>query len=101
MGRDSWAFFRILGLECGFLNHPVEEWPSRQDYLIAEEVVSSLSVVNDAAERGVKLCSDFLPSAKGDGILQSVLQVVENNRARKGNQRKDKQETKRWFLTLD
>ena len=52
--------------------------------------MTHLAVVNDAAERGVKLCNDILPYAKGEARLQNVLQVVENNRARKGNQRKPK-----------
>jgi len=35
--------------------------------------------VNDSAERGVKLSSDFLISAKSEKHYQNVLQVIEKN----------------------
>ena len=38
---------------------PVAEWPSDPAFVVAEKFVRSVKVVNDAAERGVKLVSDF------------------------------------------
>ena len=40
--------------------------------------MDNMAVVNDSAERGVKLCHDFLDSAKDEARLQNILQVVEN-----------------------
>ena len=40
--------------------------------------MSHLSVENDGAERGVKICYDFLEFLKNEGNVQNVLQVVEN-----------------------
>ena len=100
IGRNSWIFFRILRLDHSFLNLPVEEWNSSSSYLAAKEVVNNICVVNDAAERGVKLCHDFLDTAKKEANLQNILQVVENARNALPNQRKRKLPTKRWFLTL-
>ena len=42
--------------------------------------MNSLNVVNDSAERGVKLSSDFLDTAKTEENYQNILQVVEDHR---------------------
>ena len=88
VGKDSWGFFRILRLDTAFLDKSVESWKEDDTYLRAKEVVTNLSVVNDSAERGVKLCHDFLTTAKKNDNLQNILQVVENNRNQLPNQRK-------------
>ena len=47
------------------LNHQVnEQWSSEKYYLEAKAIVNDMSVVNDVAERGVKLCSEFLTSSR-------------------------------------
>ena len=71
-------------------------------YKDAKLIVENMAVVNDAAERGVKLCHDFLDSARKEERLQDVLQVVENDRAAIPNQRQNKEEAeKKWFLHLN
>lgn len=52
--------------------------------------VGAVNVVNDAAERGVKLSSDYLSSAKTEKHYQNVLQLVEQDRKQKPNLRKRK-----------
>ena len=47
-----------------------------------------LQVVNDVAERGVKLCNDFIGSSRDEERFQNILQVVENHRKAQPNQRK-------------
>ena len=59
---------------------PVEDWEEEPSYKNGKSVVSHLCVVNDAAERGVKLCFDFFKAAKHEEGIQNVLQVVENCR---------------------
>ena len=78
IGQDSWIFFTILNLDTDFLSLPVAQWEGDSSYREGKVVVSELCVVNDAAEREVKLCCDFLQSAKKEKNLQNVLQVVEN-----------------------
>ena len=58
-------------------------------------------VVNDGAERGVKLCHDFLSQAKSDAKHQQILQVVENDRGQKPDQRSRGKQAKRWYLKLE
>ena len=55
-----------------------------------DAVVRNLCVVNDAAEKGVKLCHDYNDSARKEGNIQSILQVVENNKNQPPNQKKRK-----------
>ena len=43
--------------------------------------------VNDVAERGGKLCSDFKHAAKKGENIQNVLKTVEGNRKDPGNLR--------------
>ena len=60
VGKDSSMFFRILNLSPRFPAKRVEEWEDDESYLEAMVTAEILVVVNDAAERGVKLCHDFL-----------------------------------------
>ena len=101
VGEDSWSFFRILGIDSNFMKKPVEEWCGISSYVMNQEVINSLRVVNDAAERGVKLCSDFISSAQKEAKLQHILQVLENRRAQVPNQRNPSVKSKSWFLTLE
>ena len=100
VGPDSLGFFRILRLESEFLKYPSSEWSNRSSYQYAKKVVDAIQVVNDAAERGVKLASDYLDSAKIEENYQNILQVVENHRHLKPNQRDKKFKPKSWYLTL-
>ncbi len=71
-----------------FLTKDVSEWSNSSSYDEARAHFSALNVINDIAERGVKLSSDFLAAAKSEGHYQYVLQVVEKDRKRKPNLRK-------------
>lgn len=100
VGPDSMMCFKILQLDTSFLHMPVTMWSITESYLKAETVVNNLKVVNDAAERGVKLGSDFISAAKIEENYQNILQVVENDRNRQPNQRNVKAEPKSWHLSL-
>jgi len=64
VGSNSMLFFKVLGCSHSFLTTPPQQWISNNDYLEAKAIVNYMSVVNDVAERGVKLCSDFLTSSR-------------------------------------
>ena len=80
IGDDSWSFFHITGLDDSFLNTPVAQWEANNAYQQGKLIVNNIRVVNDSAERGVKLCQDFSGSAHKEKHFQSILQVVENSR---------------------
>ena len=63
-----------------FLQDSVDEWDNSPSYEAAKAAVKSLPVVNDGAERGVKITSEFLESARKEETFQTRLQVAENDR---------------------
>lgn len=91
---DSWYIFHLLQLDPEFLTEDVAAWPSSASYQSSLINLRALNVVNDCAERGVKLSSDFLSSAKGEEHYQNVLQVVEQDRKRQPNLRRSKRPAK-------
>lgn len=64
-----------MQLNVSFLPLPVNKWQSNEAY-----IASLVNVVNDGAERGVKLASDFIDTARDDKHFQDVLQIVEDDR---------------------
>ena len=59
VGTDSWFLFHILQLDPQFLTDDVTNWPESASYQTLLTNLQALNVVNDWAERGVKLSSDF------------------------------------------
>ena len=59
----------ILQLDTSFLEKDVESWPGCAAFL-------ALNVINDCAERGVKLSSDFLASARIEQHLQNYCKLL-------------------------
>ena len=77
----SIKFFEIAHLSNSFLSEPVACLELNLHYYEARKTILILAVTNDAAERGVKLCVDFINSVRKEDTLQTVLQTVENERA--------------------
>jgi len=91
----------IMKIDLSFLHKSVDTWNNEPSFTAAEYKISHFKVVNDAAERGVKLAHDFLPSAQLEERYQNVLQVAENARKALPNQRNRKVNSAgTWFLTL-
>lgn len=82
--------FRILGLETNFLCERVNKWPGQSSFLSSKAKTAGLNVINDSAEWGVKLSSDYLDAARSEERYQSVLQVMEEDRKQLPNLRKRK-----------
>ena len=85
---DSWFFFQSLQLHSSFLNAEVSQWFAIESYKSSLANVKALNATNDCAERGVKLSSDFLASAKGERRYQNIMQVVEIDRKKLPNVRR-------------
>ena len=72
--------FESLRLQAEFLTAPVYTWTERVDYIFARKTVHALKVVNDCAERAVKLVTDFNEVlTKNDRQRQLLYQVVEHH----------------------
>ena len=87
-GTDSWLMFCVLRLDTTFLSLSLEQWGSHPTYQLSAANIRAVVVVNDCAERGVKLGSDFLSSARDERIYQATLQVVEKDRKGRPDLRK-------------
>lgn len=68
--------FRRFQLSTEFLYQNPENWPNIESYTKAKNIIHHLSVINDAAERGVKLMEDFNTQfTKNENQKQYVLKV--------------------------
>ena len=91
----------IAQFNNSFLFEPVVSWELNLHYHEARKTILNLAVTNNAAERGVKLCADFIDSARKEDTLQTVLRTVENEKARLPKIRNRNLEPNSWFLALD
>lgn len=88
--ENTLQFFRILGLPVSFLSAvDPKDWTNNEEYKQGRAIAESLKVVNDTAERGVKLIQDFNSSlTKNEEQKQYLLQVVKAHRLRFRNTKK-------------
>jgi hypothetical protein len=81
IGAESHTLFGALNISNNWLKLPVEQWHTDADFCTAETFVRSVKVVNDAAERGVKLMTDFATCITRDPDQRAaLLQAVERHR---------------------
>ena len=62
------------------IDQPHTEWEAYPGYTKLFNFVNNMKVVNDIAERGIKLISDFANKCTDEQQRQSLLQVVEFHR---------------------
>ncbi|XP_062273543.1 uncharacterized protein LOC133979114 [Scomber scombrus] len=87
---DCWFGMHQLNIDPAFLSLDVKEWATNAAFKKSEVNVHAVNVVNDCAERGVKLTSDFVAVARKEQHLQNVLQAVEHDRSQQPNLRRCK-----------
>jgi hypothetical protein len=81
IGPESRALFHTLKIGQQWLSKPVEQWKLEPDVCTANDFVRTGKVVNDTAERGVKLMTDFATCITTDPIQRAaLLQAVEQHR---------------------
>jgi len=81
LGPSSDFMFRLLQLDTAFLDSPVTSWSDLPSYCTAKDIISSLTVVNDSAERGVALATTFNSTiTKQEEQKQFLFQIVESHR---------------------
>ena len=81
IGPLSWTIFEVLNVETEFLTVSPDKWMDYPGYVECYTFVRNMKVINDTAERGVKLISEFLnTTTKDESQLQYLLQAVEAHR---------------------
>ena len=79
--KGSIEFFKILSIPTDFLSTDPSSWSSNKDYVDGLNVVLSLKVVNDGAERGVALASEYNRQlTKDEDQKQCLLRSVHDHR---------------------
>ena len=95
--QDSWFTFSLLHLQPDFLSEDVSTWEDNLSFKASKANLKAVNVVNDAAERGIKLSSDFLASSKVEVQYQSNLQVVAKSRCDQPNLRRKNIKMRKTF----
>ena len=68
-------------MDYDWLSEPVTTWNMSSSFQEMESFVKTVKVVNDAAERGIKLHSDYVATlADNPRQRASILQAVEEHR---------------------
>ncbi|KAE9528726.1 hypothetical protein AGLY_012301 [Aphis glycines] len=81
--NKSWKIFERFKIRDDFLRADPKIWKDLEEYKEAKQIISSLKIVNDAAERGVKLMEEFnIKFTKSEDQKQFTLQVVQEYRKR-------------------
>lgn len=81
VSTKSQQFFDRFCIETEFMDFDPSTWMTRDDYKEGYEFCRGLHVVNDTAERGVKLITDYNKIISvGEQDKQYLLQVVEQYR---------------------
>lgn len=78
---NQWSkkLFDRLKLKQNFLNVDPSLWPDNSEYKENQKVLQSLQVVNDVAERAVKLADSYLNTlTKNEDQKQFLFQIVSN-----------------------
>ena len=76
----SWFILKKLNISGNFLELPVCEWKNSLEFQKFDRYVSTIKVVNDIAERGIKLCSEVIKKTKSEETRKNLLHVIENHR---------------------
>nr|XP_047134217.1 uncharacterized protein LOC124812140 [Hydra vulgaris] len=71
IGKKSWLIFLNLKDDGKWLKIPSSEWDDNAYYLKMKLFIKTLKVTNDAAERGIKLCSDYLQILTKDEAVRN------------------------------
>ncbi|CAI6372529.1 unnamed protein product [Macrosiphum euphorbiae] len=90
----SMMMFKRFGLSTNFLKIDPSEWNTQNDYIQGQQIIRSLKVVNDTAERGVKLMEEFNEKiTKYEDQKQFLLKTVQDYRRKYPGHSREKLKT--------
>eukprot|EP00102_Acyrthosiphon_pisum_P019081 XP_016656291.1 PREDICTED: uncharacterized protein LOC107882456 [Acyrthosiphon pisum] len=81
ISNKSIQFFQRFRISSDFLHKDPNLWKITTEYKEAKDIIATLKLVNDSAERGVKLMEEFNDKfTKQEEQKQYVLQIVQDYR---------------------
>lgn len=82
VSSNTLKFFDRFGMSTGFLKVDPSQWGSNEEYMKSLEVCESIHVVNDTAERAVKLFSQYSQIlTKNEEEKQFIVNTIQNYRS--------------------
>lgn len=79
--KNTFNFMREYSLNTDWLFENPNTWPKSPGYIEAKRLLQQIEVVNDCADRAVKLVADFNGSlTKGEMEFQNLLKTVDHHR---------------------
>lgn len=80
LGSNSKNIFKRFNISEDFLKVQPEKWHNLEGYQIGKSILNSIKVVNDTAERGVKLMQEYNDKfTTNEDQKQFVLQEPKKN----------------------
>lgn len=77
--KTTKAFFERFGIDTSFVLDEPEQWVNNTAYKEGANIIAHINVVNDTAERGIKLIEEYSSlSTKDEEQKQYLLQVVKD-----------------------
>ena len=73
VNESSWFTVNLLRLTMTFFAKDVDSWENNDHFKASKLILDGLNVVNDPAERAVKLTTDFVSSARGEDHFQNLI----------------------------
>ena len=83
-------------MDGNWLNLPPDQWAYNGQFQHMSNIVNNLSVVNDAAERGVKDIQDYANAARDGSCREQMVLVSNMHRIRLPNFLKNEMQEKMW-----
>lgn len=75
------TFFKRFGIDTSFMDKDPTEWELEAAYQKGLEIINHINVVNDSAERGVKLMEEYNNTLSHDEKeKQNILKIVAHYR---------------------
>lgn len=90
INSNSLQFFTRFNIDTSFLQLDSTEWLKDPGYIRGLEIVKNLRVVNDTAERAVKLCEQYIHIlSRNEDEKQYVIQIVSEYKKKYQNPTKE------------
>ncbi|KAL4089004.1 hypothetical protein QTP88_024082 [Uroleucon formosanum] len=79
--EESLKLFSRFNIDDGFLKHDPTSWESSESYINGKKIINSLKIVNDTAERAVKLMEEYnFTLTLDEEQKQFILKCVQEHR---------------------
>ena len=75
--KDSWLIFDLLELSGEFMSVPCQFWSNFGEYRKLEEFCLNIPTLNDSAERGCHMITEYMNKVHSEEARQDLLQCVQ------------------------